>query len=168
MFDHSLELIERIGDKQLVGVEVGVYLGENARLIFEYCPNIILYLVDIWDTSEYNTPQDQLYGKDISQAKLEVYGLRQQYIDRCRILSLPSTEAAKRFTQADFVFIDAEHSYQQTKDDIEAWLPVCTKWICGHDFSTEFPGVQQAVREQFNIFELGKGTTWIYDKRRSY
>lgn len=168
MFDHSLELIERIGDKQITGVEVGTYKGENARLLLEHCPNLELYLVDIWDTSSYTTPQDKLYGINISKAKEEVYRLREEYIIRCKIINLPSILAADRFKPIDFVFIDADHSYLHTVQDIRSWTPLCTKWIGGHDFSDEFPGVQAAVREYFNIFEIGKGTTWFYDKTRCY
>lgn len=168
MYDHSLELIQRIGQEKLIGVEVGVYRGENARLLLEHCPNLTLYLVDIWETKHYTTPQDLLYLSDISDARKLVYTLRQEFIDRCRVINQWSTIAAKQIPSVDFVFIDAEHSYENTIQDIQAWLPVPTRWIGGHDFCTEFDGVQRAVRESFNIFELGKGTTWFYDKRRSY
>lgn len=168
MYDHSLELIQRIGDKELTGVEVGTYKGENARLLLENCPKLSIYLVDIWSTKHYTTPQDQLYNIDISDAKEQVYQLREEYVTRCKIVNLSSIEAARLFLPVDFVFIDAEHSYKQTIIDIQAWLPKTTQWIGGHDFCIEFDGVQQAVRELFNIFELGKGTTWFYDKRRSY
>src|SRR5262249_38784525 len=45
------------------------------------------------------------------------------------------------------VFLDAIHTYEETKQDIEWARSVGTPLICGHDYSPKFPGVQQAVRE---------------------
>jgi hypothetical protein len=45
------------------------------------------------------------------------------------------------------VFLDAIHTYEQTKLDIEWCLAVKAGIVCGHDYSEEFPGVVQAVRE---------------------
>ena len=51
----------------------------------------------------------------------------------------------------DFVFIDADHVYDNVKKDILAWLPKIKPGgiIAGHDFCPEHPGVEQAVREIF-------------------
>ena len=48
----------------------------------------------------------------------------------------------------DLIFIDADHSYDSTKSDIEHWSPLLRQYgiICGHDFFTkQFPGVDAAV-----------------------
>ncbi len=49
------------------------------------------------------------------------------------------------------VFIDGDHSYEGCKRDIEAWLPKVKPGglLAGHDFSGEYPGVMQAVKEAF-------------------
>lgn len=58
----------------------------------------------------------------------------------------------------DFVFIDADHSYEHCIEDIRDWVPKVKPkgLVCGHDFEhRDFPGVVQAVREYFgNDFEL--------------
>ena len=52
----------------------------------------------------------------------------------------------------DFVFIDAEHTYEGVRDDIIAWSPKVRPGgiIAGHDYTPErFPGVVAAVDEAF-------------------
>lgn len=52
---------------------------------------------------------------------------------------------------ADFVFIDAGHSYEAVKADIAAWLPKVKPggWFGGHDYHKNHPGVIRAVDEAF-------------------
>jgi hypothetical protein len=45
------------------------------------------------------------------------------------------------------VFLDADHSYESTKQDILWAQRVGAKIICGHDYSSRFPGVVRAVEE---------------------
>lgn len=63
---------------------------------------------------------------------------------------------------ADFVFIDAAHSYEAVRDDIADWLPKVKPggWFGGHDFHPNWPGVQQAVTEAFGTVELLDGHIW--------
>jgi predicted O-methyltransferase YrrM len=52
----------------------------------------------------------------------------------------------------DFVFVDADHTYEGVRADIDAWLPKVRPggWLMGHDFNPrDFPGVVQAVNEKF-------------------
>jgi len=68
-----------------------------------------------------------------------------------------SVEAAKEFPDNTLsaVFIDADHSYEAVKADLEAWYPKVKPGglIAGHDFDFEHPvsreGVIPAVREFF-------------------
>ena len=71
----------------------------------------------------------------------------------CRILWQPSVAAALQVEDgwADFVFIDAAHSYHAVKGDIEAWRPKVKPggWFGGHDYHSAHPGVIRAVDEAF-------------------
>jgi hypothetical protein len=66
----------------------------------------------------------------------------------------------------DFIFIDANHDYDNVKKDIEAWLPKVKIGgiIAGHDYiMCSWPGVVNAVNDFFvgkNILTSGK--CWIY------
>mgnify|MGYP001581580474 CR=1 FL=1 len=58
------------------------------------------------------------------------------------------------------IFIDADHSYEQCKADIEAWWPhVLPRGIlCGHDYEM-FPGVKQAA-DEFGIDGHDREVWW--------
>jgi len=67
-------------------------------------------------------------------------------------IRLPSVKAAGCFEDAelDFVFIDAEHSYEAVRADISAWWPKLRPggMLIGHDYNPErFPGVCRAADE---------------------
>jgi cephalosporin hydroxylase len=49
----------------------------------------------------------------------------------------------------DFIFIDAEHTHEQVRNDMHAWWPKVKKGgvLAGHDWGREYPGVEKAVVE---------------------
>lgn len=92
-----------------------------------------------------------------------------------------SFDRAKDFedNSIDFVFIDANHTYEFVKRDIEAFLPKMKAGgvIAGHDYNLSHPGVLQAVNEAFvenvergyyipedKIPAKKPGKTIVYDK----
>lgn len=81
-----------------------------------------------------------------------------------RMLWMPSVAAARQVEDgwADFVFIDAGHSYQAAKMDIEAWKPKVRTggWLGGHDYHINHPGVLRAVDEAFPKRKLLEGWIW--------
>lgn len=65
---------------------------------------------------------------------------------------------------ADFVFIDAGHSYRAVQSDIAHWLPKVKPggWFGGHDYHPKFPGVIRAVDEAFGeAIDLLPGFIWV-------
>jgi predicted O-methyltransferase YrrM len=58
------------------------------------------------------------------------------------------------------VFLDADHRYEAVKSDIEWSVDSGAKVICGHDFGTEWPGVERAVREIFGSNFSTSGSLW--------
>jgi len=88
--------------------------------------------------------------------------------ENVELLIMTSTEANKKIKNGslDLVFIDANHSYENVKEDIGNWLPKIRKGgiICGHDYvnkgiefeSSLCTGVKRAVDEslvQVNLEE---------------
>jgi len=63
---------------------------------------------------------------------------------------------------ADFVFIDAGHSYKAVQSDIRVWLPKVRKggWFGGHDYHEFYPGVMHAVDETFPKRTLLDYSVW--------
>lgn len=73
--------------------------------------------------------------------------------DKFNVIIDQSWSAADSFADksVDFVFIDADHVYENVKKDILAWAPKIKPGgvIAGHDFVNYHPGVIQAVCEIF-------------------
>jgi uncharacterized Rossmann fold enzyme len=155
-----------------VGAEIGVFAGELSRRLLTR-EDLTLYLVDSW-TAQHK-PQYAASGDfhaTLTQEQQErYYRITHQMIyfagPRAKILRKDSSDAAKEIPDKslDFVFIDADHSYEGCKADIEAWAPKIKPggFISGHDYeNTAFPcwGVKQAVTEAFGEPELGENYTW--------
>lgn len=73
--------------------------------------------------------------------------------NRYFILKGNSLELAVKFPNEslDFIFIDANHTYEDVKADILAYIPKVKKGgvLGGHDYCDGWPGVVQAVNEIF-------------------
>ena len=163
-------------------VEVGTYLGQNAAILGQQRDNANIFCVDKWkceSSSEYQASGDYLAhaDDDAHESHYQEY-LRNTWFlqsqERIKTIREASTDAAKRFEDGslDLVFIDADHSYSGSKQDMEAWYPKVKTggWLSGHDF--EYPGVgdvASAVRdfcsERGLGFELSHGYTWFVRKQ---
>jgi uncharacterized Rossmann fold enzyme len=155
-----------------VGAEIGVFAGEMSQKLLSR-PDVTLYLVDSWTANHdprYAASGD--FHAGLTQREQDHFCEAARRIvsfagPRAKIIRKPSMEAARDIPDGslDFVFIDADHSYEGCKADIEAWLPKVRKggFISGHDYeNTDFPkfGVTQAVTEKFGAVELGANFTW--------
>jgi hypothetical protein len=167
-YRHMPGLIRRFGLKR--GVEVGVAFGGHAEAMLSTTKLELLYGVDPYRHHEdykdpMNFPQeefDRLYSDTL--ARLGRFGKRYQH------LRLPSAEAALQVAEGslDFVYIDADHSYNGVWNDINRWADRIRVggFICGHDFDhPNHPGVGRAVKEFFSrlnwpVTHEGDGVWW--------
>jgi hypothetical protein len=75
-------------------------------------------------------------------------------------LPIGSLQAARSLQRAgiklDSAFIDGSHHYADVCADINEWLPLIRPGgiIAGHDYSTAFPGVMDAVNYLLPRFEV--------------
>lgn len=110
----------------------------------------------------------EMVGVDLGvreERRQAVWDATEQYETTARILWMPTCLAPPLVADewADFVFIDAAHSYAAVKDDIARWLPKVKPggWFGGHDYHPAHPGVVQAVDEAFGQdIDLLPGYIW--------
>ncbi len=142
-------------------IEVGVWEGRLSKMLYEVVDTLIL--VDPWLTSwnefEYQVVDGDMYrcgmGEPLkTQSELgKMYANICKEMPRARVFRLPSLEAVCLIPNesVDLVFIDAIHTYEHCKDDIEAWLPKIKLggMIAGDDYIPEHNTVSKAVDELF-------------------
>lgn len=152
------------------GAEIGVAFGGHSEALLAQTRIEKLYGVDSYrHRSGYedpmNLPQsdfDTLYEK--TKERLGVFG------HRFELIRAASGEAVERIEGLlDFIYIDADHSYQGVWDDLCAWFAKVRMGgiIGGHDYDHPyFPGVRQAIDEFFRRFDWhvhteGEGVWWV-------
>jgi predicted O-methyltransferase YrrM len=123
-----------------VGVELGVDKGILFGTLLREIPQLTLTGVDLF-------PDRHRSRKAFASAD--------RFSDRARLL-IESTHTAHRHFEdgsLDFVFIDADHTYEGASQDIRLWRPKVRPggWCGGHDYCQRFPGVIQAVKEAFPL-----------------
>lgn len=148
-------------------VEVGVWKGDLFDYILKRCPNLVkMYGVDPYLSTAYNSKQGGTINT-IQQETFEIIynTIKSKFADyfKVHILRMTSKTAAKRFNDnsLDFVYIDADHSYEAVKNDIKLWYPKVKKGgiLAGHDYISATPGVIKAVDECINGATI-KYTVW--------
>lgn len=131
-------------------VEVGSWKGRSTHALLSGCRGTV-HAVDHFlgcETAAGKCTRENAVLENVFQEFQKNVG----YLKNLKIHKMSSIEAAKNFEDKsiDMIFIDADHSYESLKADIEAWLPKVKRLICGHDYSESTPGVERAVREKFD------------------
>lgn len=174
MGSRSAEIIKRIDtNRPVIGAEIGVRYGKNAEQILTAAPNLTLYCIDRWakppagDT--YYKSEDGIAQRPAGHLKkcyAQAVDRLSKFKNRVVIMQKSSLAAVDLFADKffDFVFIDADHSYDGVKKDIINWLPKIKPggWIGGHDYHhPKITGVTLVVDEVFDDFETGTDYTWF-------
>ena len=126
-------------------VEVGTLFGSSTKVILlNKAPQQPLLAVDIFNWNPAHLTPEQHY-------RVTTLGLQAFAGDASglRIVKIDKNEFYRTYkgpTPA-LVFLDADHSYEETRKDIE-WAKMSgAPIICGHDYSETWPGVMKAVDE---------------------
>jgi hypothetical protein len=134
--------------------EIGSWKGRSTQAMLSMGATVTA--VDHWQGSD--TIKDLAEEQDVYAEFMKNVG---QY-QNLHVIKKPSLEAAASLNgdMFDMVFIDAGHTYEDCKNDIAAWLPKTKKLICGHDYSSGWPGVMRAVKESFGDRFKTIGSIW--------
>ena len=163
---------------QLRGAEIGVDRGELSGYLLAELPNLHLTLVDTWSLfaadSEYAKSGDDINLRTQAQRDAdlaETLRVTNYNPVRTNLCRMRSDEAARHVADGalDFVFIDADHSYEGISTDIRLWAPKIRSGgiLCGHDYMHEYYpqwGIARAVKEF--AYKMGKtverGADWTW------
>jgi hypothetical protein len=128
--------------KDLVGVEIGVENGNNAKNLLSRLPIKKLYLVDPF------VPWEEA-GKLLSFCSLEKTSKNlRKYKEELVFIKKKSEDAITSIPDnVDFVYVDGNHDYEFIKKDIELYYPKVKEHgiIAGHDYGME--AVKRAITE---------------------
>jgi len=129
-----------------IGAEIGVKEGKFSRILHKSCLSKI-YLVDPWLHYECGTDT-------VSQ---EEHDKRYEKVSKefPHVFRMTSAEACQVFEDGsfDFIYLDAVHTYDYIKQDLEIWFPKVRRGgiLSGHDYinAKKFGGfdVKRAVDE---------------------
>ena len=150
------------GKEDLIGAEIGVQAGRMASRMLGWESLKEYWCIDTWRSYDHIPRQDthdKCFHNFLQRASL--------HPGVVRILTLTSEQAAKNFPDEtfDFVFIDADHDYEEVANDILYWGRTVKVggYLCGHDYGHKHcKGVKQAVDEIFPTRAvIGDDWTWF-------
>ena len=161
------------------GAEIGVQEGDTSFQLLEALPELdTLYCIDAWQWySDYEHDRcltDKTGGRWPDQGALDdafrtFWRRMQEKQLESRMVVLPMFEADAagyiKDASLDWCFLDANHSYEYTRDAIRRWLPKVRPGglLAGHDYRNPHNpawGVTRAVDEIFPYVESGSDFTW--------
>ena len=124
-------------------VEVGVRDGRTTFYLLDNIPSLTIYGVDLSNAGYYNNEVKERYG------------------DRLIPIQGNSHTVADQVPNVDLVFIDADHSYNGCRGDIDAYISKVNKGgiLAGHDI--DYPGVNKAVEERIRNYDVGPNNVWF-------
>tara|TARA_B100000579_G_scaffold44380_1_gene30957 strand:- start:15 stop:698 length:684 start_codon:yes stop_codon:yes gene_type:complete len=132
--DKRAYILEQL-DRNSKIVEVGVWKGEFSLQIWNISSPNLLVLVDSWTfDKKVRGCAPQVSGKEplnqnfFDQAKKDTYD-KFENIQNVNILDLNSLEASSKYEDNffDYIYIDAEHTYEAVTKDLEVWYPKLKK-----------------------------------------
>lgn len=172
MTQRAREILARLpADKPVKGAEIGVFDGATSEVLLSR-PQMYLVMVDSWAPF---LADGILIADEAEQRKNYLKAFERTYM--CQgsrhIIKKESDIAAKAIKSGslDFVFIDADHSFNAVSQDIRTWAPKLRRGglLCGHDYANNEYGfgrevkraVDEYAKKQGLTVEKGKDYTWF-------
>jgi hypothetical protein len=138
-------------------IEIGTLLGITAtHMALAKSPRQRIITVDNYCWNPWGLPPDAHHG--LTQQML-LFLVETGQVEQIR-MDKGAFFASYQGPSPSLVFLDAWHTYEETKKDIEWAIRAGAKLIAGHDYCAQFPGVQQIVDECGGPRDLA-GSVWV-------
>jgi len=145
-------------------VEVGCYAGESTLMFLQSGKIKTLHAIDPWCRQIVEANDDM--AMQLNSMYDSIKAAEQSFLERVKGFDVHVQKCI--FTEAelplvDFVYIDANHTYESVKADIALALKILKPngIIAGHDYYDEFQGVIKAVNEFRKPDKVYKDTSWL-------
>ena len=152
------------------GAELGVSTGRFSCFLLAHIDGMHMTAVDLWQPQPDKTGEGaETYDKHPHEANYANFAAhaRKHFPGRITIHRMRTVDAAALVEDGslDFVFIDADHTYEGCKADIIAWTPKVREggMISGHDYN--WPSVKRAVDEFGDQPHTLSDNVWFRYKR---
>lgn len=120
-----------------IGVELGSFKGEFAKTILNNW-NGKLLMVDVWRELPNQEYDDMSNQREHIEAYSEAMSNIKGFEDRAFMLRMRGEQACSFIYDKflDFIYIDANHTYEAVKEDLKLWYPKIKSGglIMGHDY----------------------------------
>lgn len=149
MYFEELLWLNTMAKDHLSIAELGSWKGRSTHALASGCRGTVT-AIDTWlGSADVNDLTNQMAKQE---DVFETFKNNTQQFSNIKIMRRMGSEAAKGYPDKSFdaVFIDAGHTYEEIKEDIDTWLPKAKMLICGHDYDpVVWKGVVRAVDEKF-------------------
>jgi hypothetical protein len=166
---HSIENLVRQFGLTNVGVEVGVKEGKFSAHLLRNFQSLRMIGVDPYEQQPQSGElgYEDYSGWSFDRILEQLKGNTGSFGDRFRLIRKYSEDAAPEIDDGsiDFVFIDAQHTYEGVKSDIALWRGKVREGgiLCGHDYDftrPRFADVIRAVDESLGKVETAADHVW--------
>jgi hypothetical protein len=125
-------------------IEIGTLFGASTRVIMLFKdPATPLITVDSFQWNPFGLARDQHAALT---KEFLADGALHHNVTLCE-MDKETFYSTYRGVAPGLVFLDANHGYESTKNDLAWALGIGASIVCGHDYSPKFPGVVKAVDE---------------------
>ncbi len=165
--DEKIDIIKKIDHRGQVGLliknlnnpticEVGVRLGDYFDFLLT--DNVKTAIgVDIWNNTDKTGQNDSLYNQE--ELNIQYKKVFQKYYTdtRVKLIREFSKNACSFFDDEtfDFIYIDADHTYDAVMEDLESWYPKVKKGgvLSGHDYISGDRSIIKGHSVRFGVVE---------------
>jgi tetratricopeptide (TPR) repeat protein len=127
-------------------LEIGSWCGRSGNALLSGCKGKVTCVDTFKGTDDVN---DLTYKQGENNSVYEKFMNTNGHFENLEVLKMSSKEAFEvlKDRKFDMIFVDANHTYEGVKEDIEMYQGLATKIFCGHDYTYPWLGVKAAVDE---------------------